>query len=214
MAGKVTDLSGQRFGMWKVMKFHEIRDGQAYWLCKCNCGKESIVRGSSLLQGSSKGCGCTREANRVKGLIKHGGYGTRLYTIWEDMKARCSNPKAISYPNYGGKGITVCDEWQKFIPFREWALSHGYSDSLTIDRIDGSKGYSPSNCRWATYTEQANNRCSSRFITHNGETLTVVQWVRKLGISYNLLYSRIRRGWDFEKAISTPSQVRRKRKVG
>lgn len=130
------------------------------------------------------------------------------------MKARCFNPNAISYPNYGGKGITICDEWLTFPPFRDWAMSHGYDDALTIDRIDNSKGYSPSNCRWATVTEQANNRRTSHFVTYNGETLTLIQWARKLNVSYPLLFQRVKRGWDFEKAITTPAQVRRKRKVG
>lgn len=211
---RTIDLTGQRFGMWTVVKFHEIRDGQAYWLCKCDCGKTSYVRGGSLRRGVSKGCGCTREEHRVKGLIKHGGYGTRLYRIWGDMKARCFNPNAISYPNYGGKGITICDEWLTFPPFRDWAMSHGYDDALTVDRIDNSKGYSPSNCRWATVTEQANNRRTSHFVTYNGETLTLIQWARKLNVSYSLLFQRVKCGWDFEKAITTPAQVHRKRKVG
>lgn len=203
---KLKDITGQKFGKWTVLEHKEKRGQAHYWLCKCECGNTAIVRGGSLAQGTSKSCGCVGRQKTIERSTKHGGYGTRLYRIWDDMKARCYNHNSISYPNYGAKGITVCEEWKNFKTFMDWALANGYNDKLTIDRIDYNKGYTADNCRWITMMEQSNNRSNNHYITYNGETLTMAQWARKLNISYNLLCQRMSRGWTFEKAILTPKR--------
>lgn len=131
---------------------------------------------------------------------------TRLYHIWNSMRQRCENPKTISYKYYGAKGITVCEEWQKFVGFRDWALSHGYNKELTIDRINSNGNYEPSNCRWATVKEQQNNTSYNQLITHNGETHNITQWSELLGIPRTTLYNRVRRGWDKERILTTKTR--------
>jgi hypothetical protein len=119
------------------------------------------------------------------------------------MKTRCSNPNASRYSNYGGRGISVCDEWQEFINFKDWALSTGYKDNLTIDRIDVNGNYEPANCRWATRKEQANNKTTSHLITYKNETKTMSQWADVLGFELDTLKRRIYLGWSVEKAFTT-----------
>lgn len=161
------DITNQRFGLLTVVSEAPSHNGYARWVCRCECGRETICKGVELRRGHVKSCGClnfTTKARRKpkKGNKTIGGVApskTRLYSIWRNMIQRCYNSKAKSYPWYGAKGVTVCDSWRKdFYVFAEWALSHGYEKNLTIDRVDVTKGYSPDNCRWATYKEQAQNR--------------------------------------------------------
>ena len=139
----------------------------------------------------------------------HGMCNTRLYQIWNGMKQRCQNPNTISYKCYGGKGISVCEGWNNsFKAFYDWAIANGYSEDLTIDRIDNDGNYEPANCRWATNKEQQNHTSYTRLYTYNGETLSIMQWAEKTGIHPNMLYKRLSRGWSIEKALKTKSLMK------
>ena len=141
---------------------------------------------------------------------KHGlykgkdGKKSRLYHIWEDMKNRCLNKNNKRYSYYGGRGIVLFEKWQNYIEFHKWAINNGYSENLTIDRINVNGNYYPDNCKWATQKEQANNRTNNVFITHNGETKTVMQWSEHLGFGYHVLKNRLKRKWTIERALTTP----------
>lgn len=132
----------------------------------------------------------------------HGDTGTRLYHIWANMKARCTNTNNRQFVDYGGRGISICEEWLKYEAFRDWALSNGYNERLSIDRIDNDAGYRPDNCRWATPREQANNTRKVRLIAFNGETHSVCEWARILGIKQSTLNMRLNKyGWSAEQAL-------------
>lgn len=142
---------------------------------------------------------------------KHGGWANNrhLYNVWSGMLSRCRNKNHKQYKDYGGRGITVCKEWEDFGTFREWALSTGYVDGnnkfkCTIDRIDVNGNYEPGNCRWATAKEQQNNKRDNVFLTYNGETKTLSQWADTIGIKYTTFMNRYYRGWSIDKLITQP----------
>lgn len=201
---KRIDLSGQRFGRLTVIERAEnSKGGKAQWLCKCDCGNETIVAGDKLRKKHSKSCGCLRSIITKASKTIHGGRKTRLYNIWSKIKERCYNPHSKSFSNYGGSGIAMYEEWRTdFTAFRDWALSNGYADNFSIDRININGNYEPSNCRWVDKTTQANNRKTNRTILYNGETHTLAEWQRITGISQSTIKTRLNAGWPIERALT------------
>lgn len=204
--GKFIDLTGQKFGRLTVVKRAENKGREVRWVCECECGNYCIVLRSSLKTGQTRSCGCLKSENSRNMLISHGMAGTRLYKIWTNMKRRCYSPKSQRYKNYGAKGIRVCNEWKNnFDNFAKWAYENGYTENLTIDRIDINKNYEPSNCRWATWKEQGQNTSRTHWITYNGETHSMSEWADILNINYKALARRITQSkWSIEKAFTTP----------
>lgn len=143
----------------------------------------------------------------------HGETHTRLHKIWESMHARCEYEKHPYFSDYGGRGITVCEEWKEFIPFRDWATANGYADNLTIDRKDHNGDYSPENCRWTTMKEQQNNKRSNHLVTLNGVSRTITEWSEILGIKKTTIKERLRCGWTDEQALTTPVRKRKGAKM-
>lgn len=163
--GKLIDLTGQRFGRLVVIERIGLnKNKKATWLCRCDCGNEIVAISNSLRTGNTTSCGCAqRDIAREMHQTHNCSRQTRLYRIWIAMKQRCYYHRSNHYKDYGGRGITICDEWlHDFVAFRDWAMSHGYADDLSIDRIDNDKGYNPDNCRWATMKEQRHNRRDSK----------------------------------------------------
>lgn len=152
---ELIDLTGRRFGKWVVLgRASNGKNGNTRWLCRCDCGRERIVYGQKLRSDKSRQCkSCARREN--KNALKHGQWGTALYIVWYNMIKRCENPKNPGYKNYGGKGIRICSQWHDLALFIAWALSHGYRDNLTIDRIDNDGNYEPGNCQWITKSENS-----------------------------------------------------------
>ena len=201
------DLTGQKFALLTIIgRVKNDAKGKAYWKCLCDCGKITIVSGSNLRSGAVKSCGCLRHKEKDT----HHLSNTRLYRIWNAVIQRCNNKEHWAYKYYGAKGINVCEEWRNdFLAFYKWAMENGYSEKLTIDRIDNEKDYSPQNCRWVDRKVQANNRTFCKMIEYDGKTQSLMQWCEELSLNYKRIHSRLYRlGWSFEKAISTP--VKRK----
>lgn len=206
---KLIDLTGQRFGRLTVLyrapgKPRSNGKYRTMWHCRCDCGNELDINGDSLKKGVSQSCGCYRkEVNRER-LATHGQTDTRLYGIWLAMKRRCDLPTVHAYKDYGGRGISVCQEWQEnFEAFYEWSYNHGYAENLSIDRIDNDGNYEPSNCQWVDNVAQANNRRTNRLVTINGETHNITQWAQILNKSPKLIFGRIYAGWAPERAVLT-----------
>lgn len=205
MATKRENLIGQRFGMLTILQEvdpiprpNRPTSPRRAFLCKCDCGNETTKTLESLVTGNTKSCGCLSH--------KHQQTGTRLYRIWAHMKARCLNPNDQKFYAYGARGIKVCDEWLEFEPFCEWAMNNGYESHLSIDRKDVNGNYSPENCHWTTMVEQQNNRTNNHDLTFNGETLTIAQWAKKLGIYQSTIQRRLKRGLDIAEVLA-PTKI-------
>lgn len=199
------DLTGMKFGRLTVIR-HE---GYGVWTCKCECGGESHTRTNALTAGITHSCGCLHKEIIRRNSRTHGKCKTRLYKIYQNMKSRCYNQNATKYNIYGGKGIRICNEWlNDFMCFYDWATLNGYSDNLSIDRIDSDGNYEPSNCRWVTLKVQNNNTSQNHIISYNGKSQTLAAWADELKLSYKVLSERIRRNWSIERAFNTPTQFK------
>lgn len=182
---KRLDLAGQKFGRLTVLEFAYVKNRNSYWKCICDCGNIYTVEGQHLKNGHTKSCGC----------IRHGKSNTRLHKIWTGMKDRCYNKNCKDYSRYGGRGILICDEWRNdFMKFYTWAIANGYSDELSIDRIDVDGNYEPSNCRWATLAKQNRNMRTNIKIEYQEKKMCLAEASRLSGISQYTLYGRYKRG--------------------
>ena len=161
-----SDIAGQSFGrLTAINRVANNRHGQARWRCQCVCGNRLDVVGSSLRNGHTTSCGCFRHEKRVDMKRTHGEFATPLYRVWMGIKARCRNPNSRTYPDYGGRGITVCEEWiDDYVAFRDWSLAKGYAPGLQIQRIDNDGNYEPDNCMWADGPSQMRRTRGNRAV--------------------------------------------------
>lgn len=200
-------LIGMQIGRLNVVgPCGKDRYGNPKFRCICECGNEVITLGTKLNQGLKLSCGCLQKEKAKACMTTHGKTKTRIYNIWNAMIQRCNNPNAISYKRYGGRGISVCDEWKDhFENFLEWSMANGYRDNLSIDRIDNNGNYNPDNCRWATVSEQANNTRRSRIITYNGITKTAKEWADYFGFNYKYFHEKLKKSdWSIETVLNIP----------
>jgi hypothetical protein len=209
------DYIGKKYNRWTVLKYEGTNHlNKSQFLCRCDCGTEKIIVLGNLKTGQSKSCGCLNDEKR-KGNTrnkKHGMSFSREYSTWRAMLDRCENKTYREYPDYGGRGIKICERWHDFNNF--YADMGKRPQNTTLDRIDNDGNYEPSNCRWANAKTQANNRRSNTLITFNGKTQTLQQWADETGIYKNTISMRINHyGWSIEKALTTPSIIPRRKGV-
>ena len=210
--GKLIELTGRRFGRLVVIERGQYeKSGSATWVCICDCGNKKTISGADLRKGHTQSCGCLQIERTKNRNFLNGQEPKDLYHVWVSMRQRIYNHKHKSFNDYGGRGITICEEWDKsYIAFRTWAIANGYEKGLTIDRIDNEKGYCPENCRWVSQKTQANNRRNNTVITYLGESKTISEWADVFHIKSGTLTQRIRKGWPIEKALTMPVKSRQK----
>jgi hypothetical protein len=205
---KSVDLTGKRFGKLTVLKkLRKAENGSFKWLCKCECGNTTMTYTGNLNTGHTKTCG-----DRKVHFSTHSMSRSRPYRIWGAMMSRCHRESSTNYHNYGGKGIAVCEDWKTFRGFWD-DMKNGYSDNLTIDRLDNEKGYFKGNCKWSTREEQDNNTRRTRRITFEDKTQSLTQWANELKINPKTLDYRFRNGWTVKRALTTPVNKKYRRKT-
>ena len=214
-------LVDQVFGRLTVLE-ESGRDkyGKVRWKCQCSCGNKTIiyVATGDLTTRNTTNCGCQRREKIIQRNINNTKHGqssknrTPLYVVWVGMNQRCFNPKHAGYHNYGGRGITICNEWLDYRIFEEWALTTGYQRNLTIERKDNDGNYEPNNCEWIPDKDQHRNKRNNRWLTIDGETKILTDWCKKYNISGVTINDRLKRGWSVEDAITKPTNARYKRK--
>lgn len=206
------NLKGQRFGRWLVIGPVENRGKKKYWFCRCDCGTEKFVNHGNLRTGCTQSCGCLRRELLGNRQRIHGMSGTPEYLTWLRMKQRCYDENSTRYEDWGGRGIKVCDHWRHSFENFFSDMGKKPSPEHSLDRIDNDKGYSPENCRWASPKEQSRNSRRNRYLTHNGMTLRLGEWVKQTGLNRTTITQRIDScGWSVEEALTTPV-LRRKGK--
>lgn len=197
---------GHRFGILTALgEAAPIKvGGQTYRRvdCLCDCGNRVVKDLRALWNHKVSSCGCRWHTT-------HGQTHTRLYGIWANMKQRCLNPANPAWAQYGGRGIKLFPGWTDFEAFRGWARTHGYQADLTIDRIDNDRGYEPGNCRWVPIEKQAVNRSNNHLLTARGQTMTLAEWARAVGMPGTALRLRLKRGWPLDEALAIPIGGRR-----
>lgn len=194
MAAKI-DLTGMNFERWTVSGESHQKGSMVYWDCICTCGTKRKVYGADLKRGMSKSCGCLTKEVAAAQKETHGLSTHKAYKSWIEMKSRCLNPRNTGFKDYGGRGITICAEWETFECF--WQdMGDTWQEGLSIDRIETNGNYEPSNCKWSTPKEQGNNRRTNVMVTlPDGRRMTVTQAADEHGVDRRAVYSRIRYGW-------------------
>lgn len=207
---QIIDLTGYKFNRLLVVEFAGVKSKRVYWKCRCDCGKDVIVRSWSLKSGNTKSCGClvSEGNNKTHGMSLKAEYG-----VWLSMRNRCYNPSVKGYINYGGRGITVCPEWRDSFDQFYKDMGKKPTPKHSIDRINNDGNYEPGNCRWATHRDQCNNRRGNISLKYNGKTQTPAQWGRELGISRATIIQRLSYGWTVERTLSTPLKYQKKRHI-
>jgi hypothetical protein len=204
---KLRNFTGEKIGRLTVIQRVPDERGRILWECKCDCGNTSYVTSDNLSTRHTKSCGCLLRERSLEANVTHGGTHSRLYRLWAGMKRRCYNTNDISYPNYGGRGITVCEEWHDFSNFRKWANESGYDESaprelFSLDRIDVNENYCSDNCRWVTIDDQKRNKRNTVYIEYKNQRHTAKEWSIKLDIPYKRIMDRIYKGFSPDKVLN------------
>lgn len=197
------DITGEQYGLWTAL---EPSNQSGKWKCQCVCGTIKDVYTSNLRSGKTHSCGCHAKSVNSARMSTHNESKSKLYGVWLAMRRRCYLKTTRDYENWGGRGIKVCDEWQSYEPFRDWAMTNGYQEGLTLDRKDNDKDYSPDNCRWVNRFVQSNNKRNNHFVEINGEIHTIAEWCRLRNIKKGAFQSRLKLGWTGEKLLA-PSKI-------
>ncbi len=200
------DLTGRTFGRWIVLSYAGKTGTTQYWLCRCRCrcGTVRKVQSGDLVAGKSLSCGCFKRERTSQTMRIHGMSDTPEFRTWESMIARCYKPNRHDYPRYGGRRITVCDQWRESFAAFYADMGPRPSANHSIDRVDNDGPYCPENCRWATRKQQSRNMRSNLLITFQGETLCLTDWAEKLGVSLTALKHRVARGWSNKRTLTQP----------
>ncbi len=209
MPQKLKDLTGESYGRLVVLRLEELISNPGgstdrTWRCRCACGGETVVRSASLKSGGTTSCGCTRYEKQRALLTKHGNYWHPLYQTWAGMLRRCLDQDLPAWPNYGGRGIKVCDRWLGEQGFLRFVADMGDRPNrrYSLDRRDNHGDYTPDNCRWATTQQQGRNRRTNITVTISGETLCLKGWCERLGIPYGRVHQRVHKlGWEPRRAL-------------
>lgn len=206
---KYLNLRGSKFNFLTAIERApgNSEAGNVTYLWECDCGKFITASASDVVRGHTQSCGCFQKERASQAKTTHGKSQAKIYSVWSSMKGRCNNPQPQDAAHYRDRGIRVCDEWQdNFETFYNWAVSHGYREGLSIDRIDNDGNYCPKNCRWATNYVQQNNKSTNVTLCYDGETKTLSQWAEEMGISRRTLYRRLKSRGGVELVISKNSK--------
>lgn len=207
------NLVGKKFNRWTVISFsHKKERNRYYWNCLCECGNTAKVSFSNLKYGLSKSCGCLRRETSATINCSHHLSSAPIYIVWQNMLSRCNKPNNKSYKRYGGRGIKVCERWYKFENFLE--DMPGWTEGLTLDRINVNGNYEPENCRWATLEEQGNNKRNNRVITIDGVSKTLAQWSKSSGLPVTTIFNRLQRGVPAKEATTAPQNYSGRKGLG
>jgi hypothetical protein len=209
---QIPDITGKKFQALTAIKFSHKHTKwlSSFWLFQCECGKQKILQKSKVICGHIVSCGCGAKNKKRTGNPTHNLSKTQMYILWKGMRQRCNNPKNPKYPNYGGRGIKICDRWDDFRNYLN-DMGERPSPKHSIDRIDNNGDYTPENCRWATNTQQTRNQRSNIKITLNGDSKCLSEWAEINNLSESCVRARIIRGWNPSDAITKPLNIKFKR---